>query len=175
MINTNSFVNKEQFAKRLQELFEKTERKAIELETKLKVGRATVSRWRNGHTTPNDSQIKEIADFFGVRYQWLIGKDEFKTMEDYKNHFFPNGKIKLNFEPKTHWLEFFGYKITTGGMTFVYDEEKNDYIYTDDSVDWIITRDGYSIGIMNDELDKIEKEVESFIDYKMNGLFENDK
>ena len=89
MDNTTVYIDKEQFSKRLQELFYTSKCKAVELENSLKVGRATVSRWRNGHTLPDNSQVKEIAQFFGVRYEWLIGRDEYKTVKDipFKNQY----------------------------------------------------------------------------------------
>ena len=79
MRNTTVYIDKVQFSNRLKELFDTTEIKAVALENALGVGRATVSRWRNGHTLPDRSQVKEIADFFGVRYEWLVGSDEYKT------------------------------------------------------------------------------------------------
>ena len=72
-------------------------------------------------------------------------------------------------------MEFFGYGVTTPGTTFQYDEESKDYIYDETVIDWIITRDGLSVGITTDTLEEIEKEIESFINYKMSGLFQNDK
>lgn len=74
-------INKQLFSERLRELFYIKDCNAIELEKSLNVGRATVSRWRNGHTLPNNSQIKEIANFFNVNYDWLIGKSDSKNLE----------------------------------------------------------------------------------------------
>ena len=55
MRNTTVYIDKVQFSNRLKELFETTEVKAVALENALGVGRATVSRWRNGHTLPDRS------------------------------------------------------------------------------------------------------------------------
>lgn len=80
MTNSNN-IDKQLFSERLRELFYVKDCKSIELEETLNVGRATISRWRNGHTLPNNSQIKEIADFFNVSYDWLIGSNECKNKQ----------------------------------------------------------------------------------------------
>ena len=180
MINTNYFVDKDEFSKKLRELIDESGCKSIELENKLKVGRATISRWRNGHTIPNDSQIREIADFFGVRYKWLIGKDnEFKTVEEQRKYYFPNGKIKIRKEKDYHhWVEFFGYRISyNSGNSYIYDEETKEYILSvDDDTEVILHKNGkrLGVGLTYEEFEKVENEIESFIDYKLNTLFEKE-
>jgi len=163
LINTTVYIDKEQFSKRLQILFEKSGCKAVELELALKVGRATVSRWRNGWTLPNDSQVKEIASFFNVRYEWLIGRDDYMTVKE----------IPLRSLTKTHlrqanYYESLGYKLEIGSVKYETDE---DGVASVVGGTWVITRDGVTTEIDDLELLELEKEIESFIDYKMGQLF----
>lgn len=163
MDNTTVYIDKEQFSKRLQELFYTSKCKAVELENSLKVGRATVSRWRNGHTLPDNSQVKEIAQFFGVRYEWLIGRDEYKTVKD-----IPFKKLNGIVLKRFNYLETLGYTFTV--KETLYEEDENgDLCISGGS--WIITKDGVKTEISDEELIALEKEIESFIDYKMAQLF----
>lgn len=163
MDNTTVYIDKEQFSKRLQELFYTSKCKAVELENSLKVGRATVSRWRNGHTLPDNSQVKEIAQFFGVRYEWLIGRDEYKTVKD-----IPFNKLTGNGVKRFNYLETLGYTFTL--KETLYEEDENgDLCISGGS--WIITKDGVKAEISDEELIALEKEIGSFIDYKMAQLF----
>lgn len=164
MNNMRIYIDKEKFSDRLQELFNISKCKAIELETRLNVGRATVSRWRNGHTLPDNSQVKEIAQFFGVRYEWLIGRDEYKTIRDLPIKKLTSDSIRL-----FNFLKTLGYKVSL--KETLYEENENG----EQSViggSWIINRDGVNIEVSGDMLIKLEKEIESFVDYKIAQLFE---
>lgn len=163
LINTTVYIDKEQFSKRLQVLFEKRECKAVELEMALKVGRATVSRWRNGWTLPNDSQVKEIARFFNVRYEWLVGRDEYMTVKDIPFRSLTKTNIR-----RANYFESLGYKIEIGTTKYETDE---DGVASVVGGTWLITRDGITTEIDDQELLELEKEVESFIDYKMGQFF----
>lgn len=166
ILSNNYFIDKEQFSKRLCDLFLEKECKSIELELYLGVGRATVSRWRNGHTLPNNSQIREIAEFFGVRYDWLIGNDDFKTIDEQHAYYFPDGKVKLVKEEMFHhWTECFGYKIGLSISNHDFDEDMSQYIS--------IEKNGVSVLVSEEDFEKIEEEIEDFVDYKFTKLFEN--
>lgn len=163
MRNTTVYIDKVQFSNRLKELFDTTEVKAVALENALGVGRATVSRWRNGHTLPDRSQVKEIADFFGVRYEWLVGSDEYKTVRD-----IPLKALTAQVIKKWKYFETLGYSIEDGKVRYEEDEDGDLYPIADT---WYITRDGVKAEITDTELRSIEKEIESFIEYKMTQVF----
>lgn len=164
MDNTTVYIDKVQFSSRLQELFNTSKCKAVELENSLKVGRATVSRWRNGHTLPDNSQVKEIAQFFGVRYEWLIGRDEYKTVKE-----IPLKTLVGVENRRFNFLETLGYRFTLKDTLYETDEDGE---RTVSGGSWTVTKDGVTTEISDEELIALEKEIESFIDYKMAQLFE---
>lgn len=164
MDNTTVYIDKVQFSSRLQELFNTSKCKAVELENSLKVARVTVSRWRNGHTLPDNSQVKEIAQFFGVRYEWLIGRDEYKTVKD-----IPITKLTGIGIKRFNYLETLGYSFKIKETFYETDEDGE---RTVSGGSWTVTKDGVTTEISDEELIALEKEIESFIDYKMAQLFE---
>lgn len=158
------YIDKKQFSSRLQELFTTSKCKAVELENTLKVGRATVSRWRNGRTLPDNSQVKEIAQFFGVRYEWLIGRDEYKTINE-----IPIAKLTGFCIKSFDYLETLGYKLKLKETFYDMDEDGE---ITVSGGTWTITKDGVTTEISDAEMNTLEKKIESFIDYTMAQLFE---
>lgn len=138
-------------------------KKAVELENHLRVTRQTVSRWRNGHNLPDDLQIREIAHFFGVRCEWLVGKDEHKTLRGV-----PLKEILSLSEKKFEYFESLGYRITPSEPVYEEDENGNHVIV---GTSCKIVYDGKSVFVSDEELDQFLKEVESFVDYKMTQLF----
>ena len=66
-------MNNEKFVTRLNTLFKETKRQNKELCVDLIVTPQTVSRWRHGVVVPEMGTMKLIANFFNVRYEWLIG------------------------------------------------------------------------------------------------------
>lgn len=154
-----SNIDKKNFGKRLDTLMIERECKSIVLEKKLEVGRATISRWRNGHTLPNNSQIKDIANFFNVRYEWLIGLEKNETcIGDMEI-----GKAIKRYKGLRDYLETLGYSVSPG-----------DYIFDDPTFrneKGIICKDGKQIEISGEEYQKLRIEIESFIKFKISELF----
>ncbi|WP_379883062.1 helix-turn-helix domain-containing protein [Laceyella putida] len=49
------------------------------------VTKSTVSRWEKGSFEPDTEKLKEIADYFGVTVDYLLGNDENQENKDKKN------------------------------------------------------------------------------------------
>jgi transcriptional regulator with XRE-family HTH domain len=49
------------------------------------VTKSTVSRWEKGSFEPDTEKLKEIADYFGVTVDYLLGNDENQEIKDKKN------------------------------------------------------------------------------------------
>ena len=160
MSNTNNDIDKKEFADRLQSLFDESGRKSLELEMKLNVGRATVSRWRNGHTLPNTSQIKEIASFFNVRYDWLLGVD---NNDPCLGNWEIGEAIKKSKE-FPDYMKSLGYSFAPG-----------DYIYEDKRFKkekCIIEHGSEKIEITWEQYHELKRKIESFIRFTMTEQFE---
>lgn len=158
-----TYKNKEMFSARLQDVFASSGAKAIELEHHLKVTRQTVSRWRNGHNLPTDEQAAKIAKFFNVRYEWLIGRDNYKTLNDIPlNHWISKNTMEWNY------LASLGYEITFGES--IYDEDENGERVVVGGT-WKITFEGRTIVVTDEELVCVSKELQDFVDFKMFQIF----
>jgi len=64
------------FCERLKELREDKNLSKLKLGEKLGVSGPTVSRWENGTITPSIVHLYNIAKFFAVSANWLIGLED---------------------------------------------------------------------------------------------------
>ncbi len=65
------------FRKRLRELRKENNVSQLELAKVLNMTKMAVSHWESGHSEPSISQLIEIANFFDVSVDYLIGKINF--------------------------------------------------------------------------------------------------
>lgn len=49
------------------------------------VSTATITSWKKGHYTPKPEKLQKIADFLGVRLDYLMGESKYRTDNDYEN------------------------------------------------------------------------------------------
>lgn len=70
----------EKFSKRLKQSLAEYGVKQIDLAFKLNVSKSTISKWCSGKSTPTISQLKDIAQIFGVHYLYLLGEIETKDV-----------------------------------------------------------------------------------------------
>lgn len=64
------------FAERLKELREAQGLSILELSKKLGVGHSSISRWENNQARINAEQLVDIAKFFGVSTDYLLGLED---------------------------------------------------------------------------------------------------
>lgn len=76
-----SFDYKDPFPVRFRELIEKKGATLDSLAAEFHTTRQTVSNWQNGATVPDAISICEIAKFFGVTTDYLLGLTDVKTVE----------------------------------------------------------------------------------------------
>lgn len=66
----------EEFTKRLKGLMDEYGLREIDLARKLCISKSIISKWCSGKRTPTISQLKKIAQLFGVHYLYLLGEIE---------------------------------------------------------------------------------------------------
>lgn len=76
-----SFDYKDPFPVRFRELIEKKGATLDALAAKFNTTRQTVSNWQNGVTVPDAVSICDIAQYFGVTTDYLLGLTDVKTIE----------------------------------------------------------------------------------------------
>lgn len=76
-----AFDYKDPFPVRFRELIEKKGATLDSLAAEFHTTRQTVSNWQNGATVPDAISICEIAKFFGVTTDYLLGLTDVKTIE----------------------------------------------------------------------------------------------
>lgn len=76
-----SFDYKDPFPVRFRKLIEKKSTTLDSLAAEFHTTRQTVSNWQNGATVPDAISICEIAKFFGVTTDYLLGLTDVKTVE----------------------------------------------------------------------------------------------
>lgn len=64
------------FAERLKELRDSQGLSILELSKKLGVGHSSISRWENNQARINAEQLVDIAKFFGVSTDYLLGLED---------------------------------------------------------------------------------------------------
>lgn len=64
------------FAERLKELRNSLGLSILELSKKLGVGHSSILRWENGQARINAEQLVDIAKFFGVSTDYLLGLED---------------------------------------------------------------------------------------------------
>lgn len=50
------------------------------------VATATLSSWKKGAYTPKPEKLQKIADYLGVRLEYLMGESDIKTEQEIVNH-----------------------------------------------------------------------------------------
>ncbi len=70
------------FALRLKELREKKGFSQAQLASKLNVGIGSVGMWESTQRTPPAKRLNQIADFFGVSVDYLLGREEKITPDE---------------------------------------------------------------------------------------------
>jgi transcriptional regulator with XRE-family HTH domain len=63
------------FQQRFATLFDESEKTITELAKELHVSNQTISAWKTGTRSPKEPTIIAIANYFGVRVDWLMGFD----------------------------------------------------------------------------------------------------
>ena len=69
------------FAKRLRTLIEESRKSHAEIGQYFGVSRQGVGKWVNGETTPDVETIVNIAEYFRVSTDYLLGKTEIKSSD----------------------------------------------------------------------------------------------
>ncbi|ABP67680.1 transcriptional regulator, XRE family [Caldicellulosiruptor saccharolyticus DSM 8903] len=70
------------FRFRLKELREEKNISRSDLAEILGVSTQTIANYENGHREPNFDTLLKIADYFGVTVDYLIGRSEYRTVEE---------------------------------------------------------------------------------------------
>lgn len=68
-------MNNNIFDRRLKAILSASGVERVELARHLGVSVPTVNRWLNGISTPNAYQLREIAHYFGMPYDWFLEAD----------------------------------------------------------------------------------------------------
>lgn len=71
------------FGERLKELRENKGLKQSELASILGIGRTTLSNYELDVRQPDFDTLEKIAEYFGVRIDYLMGRTDLKTMDEY--------------------------------------------------------------------------------------------
>ena len=53
----------------------------VDLANKLNVSKQCVSNWENDNVLPSISMLLELADFFGVSTDYLLGRESIRTLD----------------------------------------------------------------------------------------------
>ena len=70
------------FPTRFRNLCDEREKTRVELAEEFNVSRQTITNWQNGATVPDAISICEIAKFFGVTTDYILGLTEIKTLKN---------------------------------------------------------------------------------------------
>ncbi|MDR1371439.1 MAG: helix-turn-helix domain-containing protein [Dysgonamonadaceae bacterium] len=71
------------FAKRLSETIDKRKLSRYKIAQDTKITEATLSNYCNGKGKPNPSIVKQLADYLGVNYKWLlVGEEDSEILTD---------------------------------------------------------------------------------------------
>ena len=62
-------------------LLKKQNKKQIELATRLGLSKNVFTEWKAGRNTSYKKYLPEIAEFFGVSMEYLLGKETYKNTE----------------------------------------------------------------------------------------------
>lgn len=65
------------FATRLKELRTEKNKTQAELALELKVSQSMIARWESDECEPTATNIITIAEYFNVKTDYLLGKDEY--------------------------------------------------------------------------------------------------
>ena len=65
----------------LKELREDRDINKISLSKAIKVSRQLITAFENGSSLPNIETLREIADYFGVSADYLLGREEYITLQ----------------------------------------------------------------------------------------------
>jgi len=85
------------FSQRLKKLRKEKGYTQQELANKLNKSKSTISSYESGRRNPDINVIRDIANFFNVSADYLIGKSKIRTS---------NGKIKQAIEDNPELLDF---------------------------------------------------------------------
>ena len=66
-----------QFKDRLKELRVENKVSQLELGKIINMSKMAISHWESGHSEPSIAQLKELAKFFDVSVDYLIGNSNF--------------------------------------------------------------------------------------------------
>lgn len=69
------------FACRVKYLRQSYELNQVQLAEKLGVKKQSISNWENDNIMPSVEMLEKIADFFEVSTDYLLGRDEKKTVD----------------------------------------------------------------------------------------------
>lgn len=81
MQNASALSAKEAFRRRLAELMQGRQTKQKELAEVLGIRAQTVSQYITGRTTPDYDILRQIAQYYGVTLDWLLGASEYQSRE----------------------------------------------------------------------------------------------
>ena len=65
-------------------LMQKNNVKAAEVSRRTGISKSTLSKWKNGVSTPKMDKLKIIADYFHVSVEWLAGYDNSNEPYEYQ-------------------------------------------------------------------------------------------
>lgn len=70
------------FPKRFRNLCDEMEKTRVELAEEFNVTRQTITNWQNGFTVPDAKNLSDIARYFGVTTDYILGLTEIKTLNN---------------------------------------------------------------------------------------------
>lgn len=70
------------FPTRFRNLCDEREKTRVELAEEFNVARQTITNWQNGATVPDAKNLSDIARYFGVTTDYILGLTEIKTLNN---------------------------------------------------------------------------------------------
>lgn len=70
------------FPTRFRNLCDEWEKTRVELAEEFNVTRQTITNWQTGFTVPDSKNLRDIARYFGVTTDYILGLTEIKTLNN---------------------------------------------------------------------------------------------
>lgn len=77
-----TFEYNDPFPTRFRNLCDERAKTRVELAEEFNVTRQTITNWQNGFTVPDAKNLRDIARYFGVTTDYILGLTEIKTLNN---------------------------------------------------------------------------------------------